>query len=66
MDKNMGHFRPILEGIQSLGLANITMAQVTAVMKQMHPKWAPGGDDAEVIRSIFLRIKKKNRQDNVG
>ena len=56
----------ILEGVRSLGLTMVTAAQVEAAIRQLFPGGTEGVDPGEVIRSVFLSIKRQDRADNVG
>lgn len=56
----------IVEGVRSLGLAMVTTAQVEAAIRQVFSSGTEGVDPGEVIRSVFLFIKRQDRADNVG
>lgn len=55
----------LVEAVRALGLTSITTAQVDHAMKQLYPHGAEGIDLGEVIRSVFLSIKRQNSTDNV-
>jgi hypothetical protein len=46
--------------LQSLGLAGVTAAQVGAALKELYPQGMAGVDQAEVIRAVFLHLRRKN------
>ena len=51
---------PIVEGVRALGLSKVTASEVRPIVEQSFPNWHPGERDAEVIRSVFLALKRKN------
>jgi hypothetical protein len=55
----------LLDGLRSLGL-EVTVAQVEPVVKEMFPAGIQNLDCGEVIRSVFLRLKRQNPTDKVG
>ncbi len=56
------HHAELIEGLKSLGLI-ATAGQVDAVVKELYPKGTAGTGQGEVIRAVFLRIR---RQDSSG
>ena len=59
-------YSDILDGVRALGATTATMEQVSAAMQQLFPNWEEGTDLGEVIRQVFLSIKRKNSSDNLG
>ena len=59
-------YADILEGVKALGLTTATMEQVAGAMQQLFPNWEEGSDLGEVIRQVFLCIRRQNSSDNVG
>jgi hypothetical protein len=55
----------IVDGVRALGLTTVTAAEVEAVVKRLFPSGTDGVDPGEVIRSVFLSIKRRDRPDNV-
>lgn len=55
-----------IEGVRALGLAAVTASQVDQVIKDSFPDGTEGVDPGEVIRAIFLSIRRKNSSGNVG
>jgi hypothetical protein len=53
----------LLDGLNSLGLTTATAAQVVEVSKQLFPNGTDGLDQGEVLRSVFLHLKRQNRGD---
>jgi hypothetical protein len=56
-------YADLLDGLRSLGL-EVTSAQVEPVVKELFPNGFQ--DLAEVIRAVFLRLKRRNTTDKVG
>jgi len=55
----------ILDGLRSLGLLTATMAQVTFAVKELYPKGVRNENRGQVLRAVFLKIKRQDRADNV-
>lgn len=55
----------IVDGIRCLGLTSATAADVDATIKRLFPAGTDGVDPGEIIRSVFLCIKRQDRPDNV-
>jgi hypothetical protein len=56
----------LIEGLRGLGLGAITEQQVEAALKNLYPNGTNGVSDTEVLRRIFLSIKRQNSADNLG
>jgi hypothetical protein len=56
----------LLDALKELGLTSVTPAQVGAAVGELYPKGIAGADEGEVIRAIFLRLKRQDSSDNVG
>ena len=50
----------LIEALQALGLAGVTAAQVGAAVKEVFPQGIAGVDQAEVVRAVFLFLRRKN------
>lgn len=55
----------LVNAIRSLGLVAVTSAQVGEVAKQLFPMGVMGIDQGEVIRSVFVHLKRRDTRDNV-
>ena len=53
----------ILDGLRSLGLTSVTAAQVAEVVKELFSKGIKDVDRGEVIRAVFLRLKRQDTGD---
>lgn len=56
----------LLDGLNALGLTTATAAQVQEVAKELFPKGTDGLDQAEVLRAVFLHLKRRNSAGNEG
>ena len=58
--------RDLTEGLKSLGLVDVTAAQVGATVKQLYPCGVKDVDEGEVLRSVFLAIQRRDTADNLA
>jgi hypothetical protein len=56
----------LVEGLNALGLTTATAAEVQKVTQELFPKGTEGMDRGEVLRAVFLHLKRRNSSDNVG
>ncbi len=56
----------LLNGLNALGLTTATAAQVVKVTKELFPQGTTGMDQAEVLRAVFLHLKRRNQGGNEG
>ena len=56
----------LLEALRSLGLSEVKPAQVDAVVTELFPRGTHGRDHGEVIRAVFLHVKRQDSSDSVG
>ena len=55
----------LLDGLRALGLATATTVQVTVAVKELFPKGVTEVADDEMLRAVFLHLKRQNQADNV-
>jgi hypothetical protein len=55
----------IIEGVRALGVGMATTSQVDVAISQLFPNGVAGVDVGQVIREVFLSIKRQDSQDNV-
>jgi hypothetical protein len=55
----------LVDGLNALGLTTATAAQVQRVTEELFPKGTAGLDQGEVLRAVFLHLKRQNSADNV-
>jgi DNA-binding transcriptional MerR regulator len=60
-----GQHAELIDDLKSLGLAQVTAAQVQDAMQTLYPNGTSGVDELEVIRQVFLFIRRKNPGDSV-
>lgn len=58
-------YAEIVEGVKSLGLTSATAAQVEAAVSQRYKTGTAGVDLGEVIRTVFLDLKRQDSGGNV-
>ncbi len=56
----------LLDGLKGLGLAAVTAAQVGEAMKQLYPNGVEQVSQGEVLRTVFLHLRRQFSRDNVG
>ena len=56
----------LMDGLNALGLTTATGAQVERVTKELFPDGTAGIDQGEVLRAVFLHLKRQDRADSVG
>jgi hypothetical protein len=56
----------LLDGLNALGLTTATAAQVQKVTGELFPQGTNGMDQAEVLRAVFLHLKRQNQGGNAG
>jgi hypothetical protein len=55
----------LVDGLNALGLTTATAAQVQRVTEELYPKGTAGLDQGEVLRAVFLHLKRLNSADKV-
>jgi hypothetical protein len=55
----------LMEGLNSLGLTTATAAQIQRVTEELFPDGTEGRDQGEVLRAVFLHLKRRNHGDNM-
>jgi hypothetical protein len=55
----------LIDGLAALGLTK-TAAEVEAAIKSAYPTGVNGTDQGEVLRQVFLHLKRQNAGDKVG
>ena len=63
--KDIGH-ADLLDGLVALGLASATSDQVDAALKVLYPTGTDNVDRGDVLREVFLFLKRQNSAGNVG
>lgn len=55
----------LVDGLNALGLTTATAAQILTVTEDLFPQGTETIDQGEVLRAVFLHLKRQNRADNV-
>ena len=55
----------LIDGLAALG-TTATAAQVEAAIRAVYPGGTGGAEPGEVLRAVFLHMKRQNSGDNVG
>ena len=58
-------YEGLIDGLTALGLA-ASEKQVAEAVKQLFPKGVANEDQAEVLKAVFLFLKRQNSGDSVG
>jgi hypothetical protein len=56
----------LLEGVNALGLTTATAARVEQVTHELFPQGPVGLDRAEVLKAVFLHLRRQNAGENRG
>ena len=56
----------LVDALKALGLGSVTTGQVAELVKQLFPAGTSTTDQAEVVRAVFIHLKRQNSADNVG
>ena len=55
----------LIDAVKSLGLTSATSTQIKTVLTELFPQGTAGIDQGEVVRRVFLHLKRQNTSDNV-
>lgn len=56
----------LIDGLKALGLVTVTAAQVEAALAKCFPSGKGSLDEATVLRTVFLHLKRQDSGDNLG
>ena len=59
-------FSEVFDGLKSLGLTTATMPQVASAVKELFPSGVENVSRGQVLRAVFLHLKRRDKSDNVG
>ncbi len=65
LEAKRGDVMALVEGLNSLGHTTATAAQVQQVIEELYPQGTAGLDQGEVLRAVFLHIRRRNQGDKV-
>src|SRR5262245_30797035 len=55
----------LVDGLNALGLPTATAAHVQRATEELFPQGTEGMDQSQVLRAVFLHLKRQNSADNV-
>jgi hypothetical protein len=55
----------LLDGLKGLGLAGVTAAQVAEAVKVLYPNGVAEAANGDVLRAVFLHVRRQNSSDSV-
>jgi hypothetical protein len=64
-EKKSKQYAGLMDGLTALGLV-VSQDRVAQAVKQLFPNGIGGADEAEVLRAVFLHLKRQDSGDNVG
>jgi hypothetical protein len=56
----------VLDSVHALGLASVSLAEVTRAVREVFPNGWSGVPEGEVIRAVFIHLKRQNSHDKVA
>ena len=59
-------FAGIIDGLTALGLSSVSNDQVATAIAEIFPNGIANHNQGEVLRIVFLHLKRQNSGDNVG
>jgi hypothetical protein len=65
LEAKRGDVAALVDGLNALGLTTATAAEIVKVTQQHFPQGTEGIDQGEVLRAVFLHLKRQNSADNV-
>lgn len=57
--KQNGQYVDVIDGLSALGLESVTTSQIEPVIKKLFPAGIQHLDSGEVIRAVFLHLKRQ-------
>jgi len=60
-----GKHADLIDGLKGLGLVAVTVAQVAEAVKELYPNGASDVPQGEMLRAVFLHLRRRNSGDNV-
>ena len=66
LEVKKGDVAELIAGLNGLGLTTATAAEVQRVTAELYPHGTAGIDQGEVLRAVFLHLKRQNPTDKVG
>jgi hypothetical protein len=54
------HQKNLIDGLKGLGLSNASEQSIASAMQELYPKGTTNVDEAEVLRTIFVHMMRRN------
>lgn len=64
--KHRDNHADLIDGLQMLGMAGVNIRQIDAAVREVYPKGTGGVEESELLRTLFLHLKRQNSGENVG
>lgn len=61
-----GRFNDLIDALRNLGMESVSATQVESAVKELFPGGIQALNSGEVIRAVFLHLKRRDTADNVG
>ena len=58
-------YADLVDGLKGLGLAGVAVADVAEAVRACYPTGIPADANGEVLRAVFLHLRRRNSGDNV-
>ena len=59
-------YADLLDSLKGLGMVGVTEAQADAALRELFPKGTQAMPEVQLIRTVFLHLKRKSPSDRVG
>ena len=66
LEAQRGDVMALVDGLNSLGLTTATAAQVERVVGELYPQGTAGLDRGQVLKAVFLEIRRRNSGGSEG
>jgi hypothetical protein len=66
LEAQRGDVAALVDGLNALGLTTATAAQVERVVGELYPQGTEGLDRGEVLKAVFLEIRRRTSGGSVG
>ena len=65
-EKKLERHADLLDGLRSLGLVAVSATQIEEALGAIYPQGMGGVNQEEVLRKVFLHLKRQDRGDKAG
>ena len=64
--KMSGRYNDLVHGLKALGLASVSTEHVETAVKELFPDGIQKLDSGEMMRTVFLHLRRQDSGDNLG